>query len=199
MTRRTFLLLTLLLAGLGFSADHAWAQGRELHFPLIEKGVCPFEGCVYRDWVTFSSVPAYSNEGDTSSVAFMLKPMDSLKAISGNVWIERPGLVVVERDSAPHHFGDTLYVLSYDGEGFYETWFYGSTTYEKVFWQTSVDIREYGRGYLGSYGEMIQAPIMVWWVHIMNSHGQSGWLRLPNTAELGFSIEPQIHGMDLLE
>ena len=160
--------------------------------PFIEHGSCPFEGCQFGQWITQTPLRAYAQEGDTSHVSFTLQPADTFTALTGNLHIERPGLVLVRRDQGQYRRGDTVYVLSYSGEGFHNIWHRGEERNVEAFWHSEGDSTE-------TFAEIVRQPVMFWWVNVLSRQGQKGWLCLLNTSPGGFGINERIRGMDYLE
>ena len=37
---------------------------------------------------------------------------------------------------------------------------------------------------------------MIWWVKIKNKNNKTGWLRLENKSDYGFSFDEEIEGLD---
>jgi hypothetical protein len=165
-----------------------------LKFPYIQKNVCPFECCRYGTWITMSPLKIYSNEGDTTKVRFSIAPGDSFVAMYGNVHMMKPGIVVVTKPVFSFSAGDTLYTLSYHGEGFIDVWHNGILENIEMFWDNPSDS---GSGKtLKSPGILKSKALMIWWVRITSEDGRNGWLRLVNTSEYGFHINERIEGMD---
>jgi hypothetical protein len=171
--------------------------------PYIEKGVCPFEGCQYGRWITRSPLKVYPREGDTSQVAFTIAPGDSFFALTGNIHMDRLGVVVVTKPLAQFSPGDTIYTLSYTGESYINIWFRGQQLNIEIFWPTDDDI-DFATINLNDPrwkdfpALMVTRPLMVWWVQIAYRNGQTGWLRLVNNTIAGFHINEEIDGMDAL-
>jgi len=167
---------------------------------VIEKGVCPFECCQFGRWVSQSPLRAYRVEGDTAHLAFTIAAGDTFSAITGNVHMDRPGVVVVTKPVLSFNRGDTIYTLSYTGEGFIDVWSNGEIVNIEMFWEGDDDLdsaivdtsAERSKKYSGV---QVARPIMIWWVHIQRTDGQTGWLRLVNTTSDGFGLDERIDGM----
>lgn len=191
---RLFVLLAALLL---FSSECASSESQP-RVPHIERDVCPFEGCQLGEWVAESPLTAYATEGDTSSVAFRIEPGEKLVALRGNLHVTNLGRVLVRErvklDNSPHVFekGDTVYVLSFRGEAEYLIWHKGIMMTVEVFWEDTPRVASAPRAILR------EAPEMIWWVLVRNAKGLLGWLRLRNTATLGFGFDEQIGGVDAL-
>ncbi len=189
-------LLGLVVLAMGHGAE---AQNRP-PTPYVE-AACPFECCQFGEWHTKSSLVAYSSEGDTSRVAFTIAVGDSFRAIAGNVHMDKFGEVVVTKPIDSFVPGDTLYTLSYTGEGYIDVWHNGTESNIEMFWDTDNDVDfahvDVNDPQWSDYsGVLVQRPLMVWWVKVANSEGSVGWLRLVNITVSGFAISEQIDGMD---
>ena len=107
---------------------------------------------------------------DGSPVAFRLKKGERVKGMTGVVVTSRPGEVRVLKRTKIGRFtadpGDTLYLLTYIGEGFHKVWFKGKISEEETFDETTF--------------RHILEPNAVWWVKIKNRRGQIGWSREPD-------------------
>ena len=61
--------------------------------PYEDIGACPFEGCVYRDWIANDRVTVRTERRADSPIAFTLEKGDHVRAITGIVVILKPGRV----------------------------------------------------------------------------------------------------------
>ncbi len=188
---------------LSFSTELCRAQDHPA-VPLIEYGVCPFECCQFGRWLAESPLTVYQSEDDTSTTAYTIAVGDSFLATTGNVHIERPGVVVVTKPVESFKPGDTLYALSNRGEGSIDIWRSGAIQNIDIFWDcddaidfTKVDPRDPRWDRFS--GVLLTRPLMVWWVQVQDRRGRMGWIRLVNTTIEGFSTEEQIGGMDACE
>ncbi len=87
------------------------------------------------------------------------------------------GIVAILRPIEGLLPGDTAYILSYTGEGFYNVWYRNQQLNLQRFWDdprfgidTAADAR------------LVQWPGMTWWVRLTNSANKTGWLPLINTC-----------------
>jgi hypothetical protein len=153
--------------------------------PVIQRNICPFEfGCDFGKWVTKSKLTVYTNEGDTSHVAFVIQPNDAFIAHGANMHIERLGVVVVTKAVEDFQNGDTVYVLSYTGEGFYDIWYHGRISNVEVFWSDEP---------LSQFeGLLMVPPQMSWWVFVEYGNSKKGWIRLRNVSDSGVRFEEDI-------
>ncbi|MGH7577529.1 MAG: hypothetical protein ACREM1_20690 [Longimicrobiales bacterium] len=151
---------------------------------LLRRGACPFECCIYRNWEATGEIPVVAQERGTAPPVFTIDAGERFRADSGNVHVTSIAVVpVTDSVGDPPYWsfgpGDTLVVLDYVGEGFYNVWHDGSVVEVPTFW-SSGPIEE-GEGSLGQHAAE-------WWVHITMSDGRTGWIRA-DTA-------PQINGAD---
>jgi D-alanyl-D-alanine dipeptidase len=146
----------------------------------VEAGACPYECCIYREWLAHDSIPVYAAESDASAVAFQLAAGERFQALTGNVHLQPTGVVVVHEDivrpsaSGPvRRFaaGDTLYVLAYQGEGFFSMWHRGRVVSEEMCW-----------GRPSSPCELVREPEQRWWVRARNGSGEEGWIDMEADA-----------------
>ena len=112
-------------------------------FPYRVEPACPGEGCSYGVWLACDSVPLFAAAGDSAPTGRYLLPDEAFEVTSGAVVVETPGIVAVKRptlqapyltDAVTFLPGDTLYVLDYLGEGFFNAWYRGSIVEVEAFW-----------------------------------------------------------------
>jgi len=171
--------------------------------PLVEYNVCPYEGCQYGRWITRSPLKVFAREDDSSEIVVNLAPGDSFTALSGNIHMEMPGMVIVTRDTGQFKRGDTVFTLSYTGEGWYDVWYKGQSPWIEMFWTTDFEGRTNKFDIDDTLwndvaGILVHRALMIWWVRVRLPSGQEGWLRLVNTTDSGFRTEEEIDGTDML-
>lgn len=157
-------------------ADTLVAAG--LPQPYVDRGVCPFECCVYREWLAREPLRVYRSERDTSEVAFTLAAGEEFEGITGNVYVDPVGIAVVTDtvtygpDEAREQLlpGDTLYVLSHLGEGVFNMWHDGEIKEIYAFWGES------GLEPGGPKGKLLREPETEWWAQVRNQEGETGWI-----------------------
>lgn len=194
-----FVVFVFVLLTQAILASPLTAQGTP-SFPVIEKGVCPFECCQFGRWVSQYPLRAYRVEGDTANVVFTIAAGDTFSAITGNIHMDKPGVVVVTKPVLSFNPGDTIYTLSYTGEGSIDVWSHGEIANIEMFWKGNDDLdssivdtsAERWKRYSGV---LVSRPLMIWWVQIQRTDGQTGWLRLVNTTSDGFGLDERIDGM----
>ena len=164
--------------------------------PFEDAGACPFEGCTYREWTAKERVPIKVARRSSAPLAFNVEVGEKVTAMSGVVVTLRPGRVQFrERTTLRSGKGDvqivpgeTLYLLTYQGEGFSKVWLRGQLL-------TDVDITQFVNGICDDQprrclGKVIEEKRTEWWVQIRNRSGRVGWTREPEKFDgkdaLGF-------------
>lgn len=138
--------------------------------PYVDVGACPFECCTYRQWIANEDTVLSKNMSDKSPIAFKVKKGEKVTGVTGVVITTKAGIVKVLRNTTiddsnkiPVKAGETLYLLTYLGEGFYRTWHRGRIVVG-VYYENS-DVKQ------------ISEPEGVWWIKIKNRRGQIGWTK----------------------
>ena len=153
--------------------------------PYEDVDACPFEGCVYREWVANAPADIHAIRSPASPVAFSVARGEKVTALGGVVITTQPGRVEfdapddIEAAGGRIHIepGQSLYLLTAEGEGFMKAWFDGRV-YE------SVDTATFSNGSCAGgprpcVGRLVERWRFEWWVQIRNAAGQSGWTREP--------------------
>ncbi|MBD3393073.1 MAG: hypothetical protein GF410_13730, partial [Chitinivibrionales bacterium] len=83
---------------------------------VIRKGACPFECCQYGAWVARSTIEVLAEPA--GSVIDTLLPGDTVVTRTGEVYVT-PSLFVLAREVDGANPGDTIHLLDYVGEGFF--------------------------------------------------------------------------------
>ena len=151
--------------------------------PFEDIGACPFEGCVYRDWTARAPVQVLAARSSDASAAFQVRAGEHVTAVTGVVVTVRAGRVqfdVPQRLTTSAGVlevlpGQTLYLLTYQGEGFTTAWFKG-TVYRDV------DTSSFMNGVCEKAptrcsGRVLEQSRTEWWVQVRNKAGQTGWTR----------------------
>jgi hypothetical protein len=150
------------------------AQDSRPQVPFIQLGICPSEGCQFgTKGMARSSLKAYKKEGDTTAIAFTIKAGEKFTAIGGNVHVVQLGKLVLEKSFDNYVKGDTVYILSYEGEGAYDLWYKGKVL--------SANYNNLDR--VWENGKVLNWPICVWWVWVENKSGKQGWLKVENICD----------------
>ncbi|HEX6750139.1 MAG TPA: hypothetical protein VF092_22785 [Longimicrobium sp.] len=152
--------------------------------PYIDRGICPFECCTYRDWTAVGTIPVYAEPKIGAREMFTIAPRATFRAVTGDVHLRQVGIVVARRavplevavGEQPRSLaaGDTAYVLSYVGEGYYRLWIRGEIQSYEAFWD---DRHEYPRP-TDRPGVMVRDPDELWWVKVRTRAGRGGWIRM---------------------
>ncbi len=157
--------------------------------PYKDAGACPFEGCSYRNWVALREIAAHTQPDSTTPVAFLIEPKEHVDAITGTVWTVVPGKVNVAT-TRPFKVAydttlvwspsDTLYLLTYQGEGFSKIWFKGKlyTDVDITSFYTDECIKDARSCGLA----LLQLPVTAWWARVRNEKGQVGWVLIRGYA-----------------
>jgi len=139
--------------------------------PFEDFGACPFEGCVYREWVVKNNLPIRKEMNETAPIAFIVKTGENVTALTGVVVTIQPR---IEKASRPVEIsgtaiqkGDIVYFYTPLGEGVSKVWFRGKMYHHGIY----------------ELGELLQESKSTWWVKIRNSKGLTGWT---NQAEQHF-------------
>ncbi len=154
-------------------------------FPYIVQPACPGEGCAFGEWMACEVVPVYARLGDTTAIAFELADRERFEVETGAVVIRKPGLVVVTRptpqserqtNTTVFQPGDTLLVLDYVGEGFFNVFHRDTILETEVFWRWA----NFAAPDSVYRAEVLREGESVFWVRARRKGGQPGWLRTEN-------------------
>jgi hypothetical protein len=163
------------------------AQGRAEPppVPFEDAGACPFEGCVYREWTAKRPVIVRTARRRDAPVAFRLQAAEKITAVTGIVTTLKAGRVQfreardISTGSGTIHIepGETLYLLTYQGEGYTKAWFNGRL-------YRDVDTVEFYNGVCDlrperCAGKIIEKSETEWWVQVRNRSGTVGWTNEP--------------------
>lgn len=136
--------------------------------PFEDHGACPFECCVYREWFAKGDIKILKDRKEGSHVAFEIKEGERVTALTGVVVTTKPGMAKVRKaiviKDLRVNSGETVYLLTYRGEGVYAVWYQGRFV-------ENIDVME--------NIEIFNKPKSVWWVKIKNKKGQTGWTNEP--------------------
>jgi hypothetical protein len=155
--------------------------------PYEDTGACPFEGCVYRAWQASDTVSARRTRSARAAVLFTVRKGETITALTAVVVTTSPGRVrfrepidLSSRSGSVHvEPGETLYLLTYGGEGFTKVWFKGKL-YEELDGSTAFFNAICDTEPSHCVGTIIARPQRTWWVSIRNARGQIGWTNEPD-------------------
>jgi hypothetical protein len=153
--------------------------------PYVDWGACPFEGCVYREWIAQRAAIVRTARRKDAPVTFRLSPGDKVVALTGVVVISEPGIVEFPREATltnmvrkgPQRIrvkpGDRLYLLTYHGEGDFTAWFKGQLLDHL---DASDIINEVCNVKPDRcIGRVVKKPVFDWWVQVQRNDGKKGW------------------------
>ena len=163
--------------------------------PWISRGVCPGECCTYRTWTARLAAPVHDapNGARIGEIAVG----EQVEATTGEVHL-KPLRAVVRRDRTLEsrepdgpgltvHPGDTVWVLSFLGEGYAELWASGTVYTGEVI---GVFDEACGRGAPASDDCWLSpdgAPgRQAWWARVTRADGSVGWVDNTDDALGGF-------------
>lgn len=140
--------------------------------PYEDQGVCPFECCTYRRWIAAKNTAIQLDRNGNSPALFNINKGEWVSALTGVVITTVPGKAKVLRPTTINGIqaknGEIVYLLTYQGEGIYETWYKGKK------WKPYPDM---------SALEIMESPESTWWVQIKNNKGQVGWSKEPDNFD----------------
>ena len=159
-------------------------MGAKPPVPYVDKGACPFEGCVYREWVANSVVMMRTERSQTASLAYNVRKGERVTALTGVVITIKPGLVLFREsinlvsDSGTLHIkaGEALFLLTYRGEGSTKAWFQGKI-YDNVEGADAFYDSRCESDPSRCAGRIVERPVSEWWVQIRNGGGKIGWTK----------------------
>ena len=153
--------------------------------PFEDPGACPFELCMYGEWTAREPVAVRRERRRESPVIFRVPRAAKVTAVTGVVITLRAGRVQFR---VPHEMGSrsgrvrvvpgqTLYLLTYQGEGFTKAWFEGRL-YDELdgseFFNAACE-DDPGR----CAGRIVEQPRREWWAQVRNAAGRTGWTDEP--------------------
>lgn len=143
----------------------------------IDKGACPFECCVYRDW-TVERDTALFNKPESSTLVGKVKKGEKVQAITGEVYTTPQRLEVVFNHEK-YKVGDVLYVLTYLGEGHNRIWFNGKISEEDLWFLHNAGVKYDGcqKPSNECWGRLSGKKDSAWWIEIQMKNGKKGWTK----------------------
>jgi len=139
---------------------------------LLRRGACPFECCIYRDWTARAPIDVLAAPEVGSDILWKIDPNEGFRAATGHVEVTGLTQVVVMREAEGFTPGDTLFVLDYAGEGFFNVWHAGTVSQPMQFWTDEEwTLSSRAAGYsLGEYSAE-------WWIEVTGPTGATGWVQ----------------------
>ncbi|MDP9204361.1 MAG: hypothetical protein M3P12_02750 [Gemmatimonadota bacterium] len=159
--------------------------------PMVFTDACPGEVCTFGAWIACRSIPILSEPRRDAPVAFTLHRSDTLVTMTGNLIVERAGKVIfrdtvrVRGEGQRYVFtpADTLYPLSYDGEGEGRWFFHGRIRSADWFLQEWKDADH-------NPNVVIARELLTrWWVKTTNAAGKEGWFEF----QPGIAVDTEDH------
>jgi hypothetical protein len=135
---------------------------------FVQRGACPFEGCVYRQWLATADTALHREPNDNSDVVTTVRAGESVFARTGEVHI-LPLRGIVVRSIGGFRAGETVYRLSYHGEGTWDVWYNGRVVeaFNMDYWSRD-PVLDFGPDANDEHQG-------TWWVLIQRSNGETGW------------------------
>ena len=146
--------------------------------PYDDYGACPFEGCVYREWVAKKDISVLKERKNDSPILCTVRAGEKIQAIFGIVTTLEPGIArAAKRIRLAGLIGDPgemIYLLTYQGEGTWRTFFHGTLV-------DGVPINESRYEAIKNDDPFIpeKKTNSIWWAKIETSQGNLGWTNEP--------------------
>lgn len=179
-SRRDMIRITL--AALSMAAASAFPVRAQIQPPYVDEGACPFECCTYGNWVARESTILYARPDTQALQVGMLEAGDTVLAETGHTASTPAPFVLraaIRQQNREFAAGDTLWVLSYQGEGYFKV------RYEdQVIADFELGFSPYG-GSRGTrcenctIGQLERELESVWWARIRLADGTFGWTNRP--------------------
>ena len=182
---RGVLVCSLLALGSNSTVRSQEPFGQRPPVPFEDAGACPFEGCVYREWTAKAVVIVRVERRRDAPVSFSLQAGEKVTALTGVVVTLRPGRVefrqpkTLNTSTKPIRIepGQTLYLLTYQGEGFTKAWFNGAL-------YRDVDASDFLNAVCDFQpdrctGRVVERWQSEWWVNVRTRSGRLGWTNEP--------------------
>jgi len=99
-----------LLAGTSWAQATAPTRPAE---PYIDRSVCPFECCAYREWHAVNTISVHASPQPGAAIVARLSPTAPFDALTGEVHFRRIGVVLLQRSVTLH--GETAGDVSRSG------------------------------------------------------------------------------------
>jgi hypothetical protein len=193
------LICSLLAVGSNSTAGSQEPSAQGPPVPFEDAGACPFEGCVYREWTAKAAVNVRAERRRGAPVSFSLQAGEKVVALTGVVVTLKAGRVefrqprTLSTSTKPIRIepGQTLYLLTYLGEGFTKAWFNGALYPE-------VDASAFLNALCDSQpdrcaGKVVERSQTEWWVQVRSRSGRLGWTNEPEKFDGKSAIGRHIH------
>jgi hypothetical protein len=130
---------------------------------FIDKGACPGKCCKYGLWKALKEFTVFDKENPTKKIA-VVKPGMMFTGQYGEVR-STPYEVKLVMDDDKIKAGETAYLLTDQGEGFYKAWYKGQIVMVN---EASTDKAE---------REKTKKLESAWWVAVKLEDGRMGWMK----------------------
>jgi hypothetical protein len=164
--------------------------------PYVVRDMCPAEGCQFGEWLACGTYNVRAAERTDAPTVFTLQHGELFTALTGNLHVERPGMIVFRdmvrvrdgRDTITRVFtpADTLFTLYYEGEGFGKWYLHGREESAAWFFPYDRDSVSHDQKI-----HRVRKHRTVWWVRVRNAQGEEGWLRESGARGGIVGIAPQ--------
>lgn len=152
--------------------------------PRVLRDLCPFEyGCDFGEWLIVDKVPVFARFNDRSSQVGVVGPNECVETTRAHMVVDEPGLVIMKEASRPFEVGDTVWVMSYSGEGSYMVWSKGRQWHVLSDWPQ--EVRESNRAHT------LRLPAATWWIELATA--PPTWLALTNVSTFGVAFDYDVH------
>lgn len=146
---------------------------------MVFLDVCPGEICTFGTVIACESISLLSEPRPGAPIVFTANRFDTLVTITGNQVVEQAGKIIfrdtvrVREYTTRYLFtpSDTLFPLSYDGEG-EGTWFFHGRVKSGVWFFHELDAPQDDPGIV-----IVRKLITDWWVKANNGDGKEGWFK----------------------
>lgn len=172
--------------GFGYVDAGALIDGpdsRPALYPYVDRGGCPGEGCVYGEWLALGEVQLFGRPNSAHPPVATIRPLEIVRAVTGEVWTI-PGRATVIRDHESFRRGDVVYLLTYQGEGFFTIWHRGNVRSAVVPFGPGAWSRACDEGQPECWGTWDWGPTATWWVKVQTRSGQVGWTTIPRASAI---------------
>src|ERR1700737_4291875 len=182
----TFLLLaTLAAAQQTISPKSAKSIISEPELPVIDYNACPFEGCVFREWIVTKRSTIYDSWRENRKAMGLLTEGEKVQGITGVSIQRKPDRFLVKKP-VPYFSlkaGDVILQYQQWGEGYADLWANGHWHRDFDWGQT-----EDGKVILTDQGftlppvfkegsvSLVERGVREWWVQVGRADGTTGWV-----------------------
>jgi hypothetical protein len=152
--------------------------------PFFDWKACPFEGCMYGNWVALKPTSAYTSWKADRQPLTQVSAGDTVTALSGVVITNIPGTIRMDRDLPAENLkqGDTILTYAYRGEGFSAVWFK-----DKYYAEFDISFTRWpdGQGCGGSHcaATYLDPGKKDWWAEVKLQSGQTAWIDLKDSFD----------------